>query len=412
VIDMRVAREQTAEVRAALGRKGSASAFDELMDADAVWRGAQAGVDTLRSRTRLKSRPTPEQLEEQGQIKEELKAAEQELGLLEERRTSLLLAVPNLPDPSAPDGMTEADAVVVREVGKVPEFGFTPRDHVDLGGFDLERGARLSGSRFVYRLGAAAQVELALYRFAIDRLLERGFTLVLPPVLVREEAMVGTGFLPTEEMNIYRLEGDELYLTGTSEVALAGFHLGEILPEGSLPLRYAGYSTCFRREAGAAGRDTKGIFRVHQFDKVEMFAFTTPDRSAEEHEAILEIEESIVRQLGVAYRVVNIAAGDLGPSAAKKYDIEAWIPSEGRYREITSCSNTTDYQSRRLKIRYRDEGRELAHPHTLNGTAMTARLLIALMETHQDADGRVAVPEVLRPFGAPVSITPPAGREP
>jgi seryl-tRNA synthetase len=228
---------------------------------------------------------------------------------------------------------------------------------------------------------------------------------------VREEAMVGTGFLPTEEMNIYRLDGDELYLTGTSEVALAGFHLGEILPEGSLPLRYAGYSTCFRREAGAAGRDTKGIFRVHQFDKVEMFSFTTPDRSAEEHEAILEIEESIVRQLGIAYRVVNIAAGDLGPSAAKKYDIEAWIPSEGRYREITSCSNTTDYQSRRLKIRFRDDGRELTHPHTLNGTAMTARLLIALMETYQDADGRVAVPEVLRPFGAPVSITPPAGRD-
>jgi seryl-tRNA synthetase len=228
-----------------------------------------------------------------------------------------------------------------------------------------------------------------------------GFEVLLPPVLVREDAMYGTGFLPTEEANLYRLDSDELYLTGTSEVALAAFHQGEILEEEQLPARYTGYSTCFRREAGAAGRDTRGIFRVHQFDKVEMFVYSTPEASQDEHERILGIEEELVVGLGLAYRVVCTAAGDLGPSAAKKYDIEAWIPSQGRYREITSCSNTTDYQARRLNIRYRDAGRQLRVAHTLNGTAMTARWLIALMETYQDCGGEVAVPEILWPHGAP-----------
>jgi len=299
----------------------------------------------------------------------------------------------------------------VRRVGETPRFSFEVRDHLALGGFDVERAVRLSGARFAYRIGAVALVELALYRYALDRLAAGGFVPVLPPVLVREEAMYGTGFLPTEEANLYRVEPDGLYLTGTSEVALAGLHLDEILDAGSLPLRYAGYSTCFRREAGAAGRDTRGIFRVHQFDKVEMFVYTTPERSGEEHEAILAVEEELVQGLGLAYRVVNTAAGDLGPSAAKKYDIEAFIPSQERYREITSCSNTTDYQARRLRVRYRDGG-ELRHPHTLNGTAMTARWLIALLESYQDVGGSVAIPEVLQRHGAPARVSPGEGPGP
>ena len=246
-----------------------------------------------------------------------------------------------------------------------------------------------------------ALLELALYRFALDRLVGKGFIPVLPPVLVREEAMYGTGFLPTDEVNIYKIERDELYLTGTSEVALASFHMGEELDE--LPRRYAGYSTNFRRESGAAGKDTRGMFRVHQFDKVEMFVFTEPERSSDEHEALLALEEELVQEVGLPYRVVNVAAGDLGASAAKKYDIEAWFPGQQRYREITSTSNTTDYQARRLGIRFRREGK-LEPVHTLNGTAMTARWLIALLENFQDEGGEIRVPEVLTQFGAPPKL--------
>ena len=303
-----------------------------------------------------------------------------------------------------PDGTAEEDAVEVRRVGDPPSFSFEPRDHLDLaaehGWIDLERAARVSGARFAYRVGEVALLELALYRFALDRLVGKGFIPVLPPVLVREEAMYGTGFLPTDEVNIYKIERDELYLTGTSEVALASFHMGEELDE--LPRRYAGYSTNFRRESGAAGKDTRGMFRVHQFDKVEMFVFTEPGRSSDEHEALLALEEELVQEVGLPYRVVNVAAGDLGASAAKKYDIEAWFPGQQRYREITSTSNTTDYQARRLGIRFRREGK-LEPVHTLNGTAMTARWLIALLENFQDEGGEIAVPEVLTGFGAPAT---------
>ena len=279
--------------------------------------------------------------------------------------------MPNPPDPSAPDGVTEDDAEEIRRVGEHPQFSFEPKDTWSSARIDMERAARISGSRFAYRVGDAALLELALYRFALDRVAAHGFIPVLPPVLVREEAMYGTGFFPTDEVNIYRIERDDLYLTGTSEVALAGFHAGEIL-DGTLPLRYAAFSTCFRREAGAAGKDTRGMFRVHQFDKVEMFVFCRPEDSPEEHERLLAIEEELVAELGLPYRVVNVAAGDLGASATKKYDIEAWFPSQQRYREITSTSNTTDFQARRLDIRYRGEG-GVEVPHTLNGTAVTAR---------------------------------------
>ena len=249
--------------------------------------------------------------------------------------------------------------------------------------------------------------EMALYRYVIDKLTSRGFLLVLPPILVGERAMYGTGFLPTEESNLYQLEKDDLYLTGTSEVALAGIHADERLEEAELPARYTAFTTNFRREAGAAGKDTKGMFRVHQFDKVEMFVYCLPEQSAETHEQLLSYEEEIAQELGLPYRVMNIAVGDLGAPAAKKYDIEAWFPVQQRYREITSCSNTTDYQARRLNIRFRRDGK-LELVHTLNGTGATARALLSIMENFQDEGGTVAVPEVLSRFGAPATIgTPP-----
>ncbi|MGD0439284.1 MAG: serine--tRNA ligase [Acidimicrobiales bacterium] len=418
MIDIRLAREHPEEFRRALARKGAAGDFENLLEVDGLWRELTTEVDELRRRTRPKGKPTEEERAALAVVSQELRRAESKLEELERRRSELLAALPNPPDDSAPDGYSDEDALELRKVGTPPQFSFAPRDHVELTsalgasggdgpgrpGFDLERGARVSGARFAYRRGGVALVELALYRYALDRLVAQGFEPVLPPVLVRESAMYGTGFLPTDEVNLYQVTSDGLYLTGTSEVALAALHQNETLSAGELPLRYAGYSTCFRREAGAAGRDTRGIFRVHQFDKVEMFFFARPERSREHHEEILAIEEEIVSGLGIAYRVVVTAAGDLGPSAAKKYDVEAWIPSQQRYREITSCSNTTDYQARRLNVRFRDEDGSLRFVHTLNGTAMTARFLIALLEANQDADGHVSVPEVLHPYGAPVRL--------
>ncbi len=415
MIDIRLAREQPGEFRRALARKGAAAAFDDWLAVDEGWRELTSKVDELRGRTRPKGKPTEDERALLVLLGQELHLLETELEVLGRERNELLAALPNPPDDSVPDGFADEDALELRRVGTPPQFAFPPRDHVELSatsaspggdhaarpGFDLERGARVAGARFAYRRGTVALVELALYRYALDRLVAIGFEPVLPPVLVREAAMYGTGFLPNDEANLYQVPTDGLYLTGTSEVALAALHQNEVLAAHELPLRYAGYSTCFRREAGAAGRDTRGIFRVHQFDKVEMFFFVDPERSQEYHEEILAIEEDLVGGLGIAYRVVVTAAGDLGPSAAKKYDLEAWIPSQERYREITSCSNTTDYQARRLNVRFRDGDGSLRFPHTLNGTAMTARFLIALIEANQDEAGRVAVPAVLHPYGAP-----------
>jgi seryl-tRNA synthetase len=407
VIDLKAARVDPDAFRSALVRKGdeAANVFDELIAADARWLELVPRVDELRSKTKLKGKPTPEQVEELKQVKVDLKALEDELADAERRRQELLDRVPNPPDVSAPDGFTEEDAVEIRQVGERPSFDFPTRDHVDLaqayGWLDLERAARVSGSRFVYRIGNVALLELALYRFALDRLAQKGFVPVLPPVLVREEAMYGTGFFPTDEVNIYAVERDDLYLVGTSEVSLAALHMREILDADTLPIRYAGFSTCFRREAGAAGKDTRGMFRVHQFDKVEMFVFTFPEASRDEHERLLEIEEELVQERQLPYRVVNIPAGELGASAVKKYDIEAWFPGQERWREITSTSNTTDYQARRLEVRYRRADTGPEHVHTLNGTAVTARAMIALMENFQDEGGSISVPEPLWDFGAP-----------
>jgi seryl-tRNA synthetase len=401
MIDWKAARADPETWRAALSRKGKAEEFDALLEADRQRRSLLPQIEELRGRQKLKGKPTPEQLEELKGLKARLQELDAELDGVEKQFQELLAVVPNPPDPSAPDGFTEEDAVELRRVGEPRELGFEPRDHLELGEIEMERGAKVSGSRFAYRVGATALIELALYRFALDRLVTKGFTPVLPPVLVREEAMYGTGFLPTDEVNIYRTERDDLYLTGTSEVALAAFHMGEELDVGSLPLHYAGFSTCFRREAGAAGTDTRGMLRVHQFDKVEMFVFCLPESSPEQHDYLLSVEEELVGELGIPYRVVNIAAGDLGASATKKYDLEAWFPSQQRYREITSTSNTTDYQARRLGVRYRRDDGSLEPVHTLNGTAATARFLLAIMENFQDEGGSYAVPEVLEQFGAP-----------
>ena len=401
MIDVRAARADPDTWRAALARKGAAELFDEFLVADERWRAVNTRVDELRAARKPagKGKPEPDEIARLNRLKEELKQAESELNEAAAAREELLARIPNPPDPEAPDGFTEDDAVEIRRSGDPPKLEFEPRDHLELAEIDMERGAKVSGARFAYRLGDAALAELALYRFALDRLTRRGFTPVLPPVLVREAAMYGTGFLPTDEVNIYRVERDDLYLTGTSEVALAAMHMEEELDAESLPLQYAGYSTCFRREAGAAGKDTRGMFRVHQFDKVEMFVFCVPEESAEKHEFLLSVEEELVQELEVPYRIVNVAAGDLGASATKKYDIEAWFPSQERYREITSTSNTTDFQARRLGARYRTEG-GLEPVHTLNGTAVTARVLLAIMENFQDAGGAWEVPAVLKEFGA------------
>jgi seryl-tRNA synthetase len=377
-----------------------------VLELDERWRTIRTELEELQAEQNRASRgrkgpPTPDEREQLAALAAQgRQLSDQESAIAAEREASLA-SLPNLPADESPDEDT-----VLKEVG---EAGKTGRDHLELAGdrIDMERAARLSGSRFAYLRGELVMVELALVRYAFERLSAHGFEPVIPPVLVRERAMFGTGFLPDTEQQIYALPGDGLYLTGTSEVALASLHDREIVPAEALPVRYAGFSTCFRREAGAAGKDTRGIFRVHQFDKVEMFSFVLPDESPGEHERLLAIEESICQELAIPYRVVAIAVDDLGASAAKKYDIEAWLPGQDRYRELTSCSNTTDYQARRLDIRYRPAEGRPATLHTLNGTAVAVgRTLIALLENGQRDDGSVALPPALVPFGAPEVLAP------
>jgi seryl-tRNA synthetase len=344
------------------------------------------------------------------QVSAEAKELASELTEVEAARDELAATLPNLPHPDAPEG-GEDDAVVLREVGERPDLGFTVRDHLELAEphrwIDMEKAAEASGARFAYLLGDLVLVELALIRLAVETVRAEGFEPVVPPVLVREKALYGTGFFPAEREMIYRTdERDDLYLVGTSEVSLAQLHAGEILEADALPRRYAGISTCFRREAGAAGKDTRGIFRVHQFDKVEMFSFVEPDASESEHERILAIEESMMAALELPYRVVDIPLGDLGAPASRKFDIEVWIPSQERYRELTSCSNTTDYQARRIDARYRPAAEASPRPvHTLNGTAVAVgRTLIALMENGQREDGTIELPRALVDAGAPATL--------
>jgi seryl-tRNA synthetase len=398
VIDLRAARAEPDRLRPGIARKGGAEAFEELLAADEQRRELIPRVDELRSRQKLKGKPTPEQVEELKRVKEDLRALEEQLGAADERVDELLRKVPNPAHESVPDEVTDdAEGDIVRVVGEPPRIEH-PKDHLELGRFEMERAARLSGSRFGYIVGDTARLALALYRWALDRVVAQGFTPVVPPVLVREEAMYGTGFFPAERFEIYEVADESLYLTGTSEVALAGLHMTEIIERDELPLRYTAFSANFRREAGAAGRDTRGMFRVHQFNKVEMFSYVLPEESWDEHERLLAAEESLAAELGLPYRVVNIAASELSAAAAKRYDIEAWFPSQERYRELTSASNTTDYQSRRLGIRYRGD-RGTDHVHTLNGTAVTDRWALAVLENFQGE-----VPDVLQEFGAPARV--------
>jgi seryl-tRNA synthetase len=398
VIDLRAARAEPDAYRAALARKGAADAFDSLLAADERWRALIPEVDELRSRTKLKGKPSPEELDVLQHVKEDLKRREAELAEAEAERDRLALLVPNPPADSVPEGDTEADFVEVRRGPEPPRLE-NPAEHTDIGRFDMERAARISGSRFGFWIGDAALLALALYRFGLDRLVAKGFVPVLPPVLVREEALVGTGWLPSDDPNVYEIESEGLYLAGTAEIPLGGLHQGEILAADELPLRYVGFSPCFRSEAGAAGRDTHGMFRVHQFNKVEQFAFTLPEESWDEHERLLANTEELVVELELPYRVVVLPTGDMSKASAKTYDVEIWFPCQDRYRETASISNTTDFQARRLGTRYRGErGPEIVH--TLNGTAVVDRMALAILENFQGS-----VPDVLRDFGAPAEVT-------
>jgi seryl-tRNA synthetase len=397
MIDLRAARSDPDRFRTALARKGAADEFDELLTADERWRELVPQVDDLRGRQKLKGKPTPDQVEELKQVKEDLRRLEEELGAAEADRDRLALLLPNLPDDSVPDGDKEEDAAEIRRVGEPPDLP-DPREHTEIGRFDMERAARLSGSRFGYLIGDTALLAFALYHFALDRIAAKGFTPVLPPVLVREQALVGTGHFPADEQSVYAIPADNLYLSGTAEIPLSSLHAGEILTGDELPLRYVAFSPCFRREAGAAGRDTRGMFRVHQFNKVEQFSFTRPEVSWDELELLLANAEELVRELGLAYRVVVLPAGDMSAASAKTYDIELWFPFQERYREVASISNTTDFQARRLNVRARVDD-SIGPVHLLNGTAVTDRYVLAILENFGGE-----VPEALRAYGAPERI--------
>jgi seryl-tRNA synthetase len=419
MLDLKLIRAERDRVGANVARRGGGADLDGLLGVDEQARALRVRVEETRAeRARLskgvgearRSGVDSADLETAARgLGEELSRQEDELRRLEGQRDTLLAALPNLAEDAAPDG-GEDDAVELRRVGDPPAFAFPVRDHLDIGVaagiIDMEAAARVSGARFAYLLGPLVRVQMALVSLALDRVEEAGFTPVIPPVLVREEAMYGTGFFPTDRASIYETAEDDLYLVGTSEVPLAGLHGDQILREDQLPLRYGGVSTCFRREAGAAGRDTRGIFRVHQFDKVEMFSFVLPEDSAEEHQRILAVQEGILSDIEVPYRVIDIAVGDLGAPAARKFDCEAWMPAQAAYREVTSCSNCTDYQARRLKTRVkRASGTEIVH--TLNGTAVAVgRTIIAILENHQREDGSVALPAALVSRGAPAEIRP------
>jgi seryl-tRNA synthetase len=410
MIDLKLLRNDPERFRASLGRKRyRGEDLDAVLERDAAIRRLRSEIEEMRAARNTASKKIPKAAEgeretllaEMKKLAASLKEGEPELRRREEELQEALQLIPNPPDPSAPDGAGEEENAVVKTVGEPRTFAFPPLDHLDLGEergwIDVKRAARAAGTRFAYLLGELVDLEMALVRFALDTLQEEGFRPVVPPILVREAAMYGTGFFPADRNEIYKIEGEDAYLVGTSEVSLAALHMDEIL-EGDLPRRYAGFSTCLRKEAGSYGKDTRGIFRVHQFDKVEMFSFCAPEESGAEHEAMLAVEEKILQALEIPYRVVNVCTGDLGAPAAKKYDLEAWMPGQSAYREVTSCSNCTDFQARRLGVRHRgSDGLRLLH--TLNGTAVAVgRTIIALLENHQEEDRTVRLPSSLRPY--------------
>jgi seryl-tRNA synthetase len=417
VIDLRLLREDLDAVKSAYARRGGVDGLDEVVQLDSRYRDLLAEVERLRAEQNRASKaigqaPADQRdkaIAEAKKLADATKNLEPQLEQVAADLNEAAARLPNLPHESVPEGKSEEDNVVEREVGDRRDFDFQPKDHVALGEalglFDSERAAKTSGSRFVYLMKHAVVLELALVRFAIDKLTPKGFVPVVTPVLVREHAMFGTGFLPTEEHEFYRSERDDLYLIGTSEVALAAMHSDELINENDLPVRYAGFSTCFRREAGTYGKETKGLVRVHQFDKVEQFSFSHPDRSWDEYDEIRANQEEILQSLEIPYRVVVMCAGDLGASAAKKVDLEAWLPGAERFMEVTSATNATDYQSRRLQIRTKTKAGN-RYLHMLNGTACAVgRTIVALLENHQRADGSITIPEALQPYTGFEEIT-------
>lgn len=419
MIDARALDENFDVYAAALARRNvTREQLTALRELETKRREAVHALNELRAQQRAASQQIstaspderPAMIDAAQTLKTAVADAETELATLETAHHDAFARLPNLAHPDAPDG-EEGDGVVVRTFGTKPSFTFTPKDHVELleaaDALDLARGAKVSGARFAYLKNDAALLEFALVRYAIDVAMEHGHIPVIPPVLVREDAMYGTGFLPTDEQQLFRTRDDDLYLVGTSEVPLAGLHMDEVLDATALPLRYVAYSPCFRREAGAHGKDTRGILRVHQFEKVELFSLVHPDDADQEHERILSIEETIFSGLGIHAQIVDIPVGDLGSSAARKFDVEAWLPGQDAYREVTSCSNTTDYQARRLRTRMKQADGPNILVHTLNGTALAVqRAIIAVVEQHQREDGTVAVPEALKPYlGRDVLLT-------
>ncbi|MFE1749788.1 serine--tRNA ligase [Streptomyces anandii] len=413
MIDLRLLREDPDRVRASQRARGEDVALvDSLLSADERRRSSGVRFDELRAEQKALGKLIPkasgdekaELLKKAGQLAADVKAADAERDEADARTQELLLQLGNLVHPDVPVG-GEEDFATLETHGEIRDFaaeGFEPKDHLELGqllgAIDVERGAKVSGSRFYFLTGVGALLELALVNAAIAQATAAGFTPMLTPALVRPQSMAGTGFLGQAAQDVYHLDKDDLYLVGTSEVPLAAYHMDEIIDAERLPLRYAGFSPCFRREAGSHGKDTRGIFRVHQFDKVEMFSYVTPEESQDEHRRLLEWEKQWLTSLGLPFRVIDVATGDLGSSASRKFDCEAWIPTQGKYRELTSTSDCTEYQSRRLSIRVR-EGKTVRPLATLNGTLCAVpRTIVAILENHQQADGSVRVPEVLRPY--------------
>jgi seryl-tRNA synthetase len=419
VIDPRTLRDDPEAVRASQRARGEdEGVVDKLLSLDSRRRSSIAAADKLRNEQKILGKQIPKAPPEEKQqllvtakeLSAQVKAAEAEQTTASEEFDQLYRTLPNLVHPDAPVG-GEDDFTVLKHVGEPTKFDFTPRDHLDLlealGGVDMERGAKVSGSRFYFLTGVGAQLQLGLLNMAIAQALENGFTPMITPSLVRPEIMAGTGFLGQHSSEIYHLEEDDLYLVGTSEVPLAGFHADEILDLKDDAKRYAGWSSCYRREAGSYGKDTRGIIRVHQFDKVEMFVYTKPADAEAEHARLLGWEEQMLAKIEVPYRVIDTATGDLGTSAHRKFDCEAWVPSQEAYRELTSTSNCTTFQARRLSVRYRGENGKPLIAATLNGTLATTRWIVAIIENHQQEDGSVRVPEALRPFlGGKEVLTP------
>jgi seryl-tRNA synthetase len=410
MIDINLLRENPEAIKASQRARGrNDQLVDKAAEADAKRRKAQAELESLRAEQNAHSKlvstaPTEEKsalvTAAQG-LAGKVKAANESANLAAEELDKIIWQIENIVLEGVPAG-GDKDFVVVKEVGQKPAFDFEPKDHVALGELldviDIERGAKISGSRFYFLKGMGARLELALMNLALDKATKAGFTALITPTLVRPEIMAGTGFLGEHADEIYYLPADELYLTGTSEVALAGYHRDEIIELADGPLRYAGWSTCYRREAGSHGKDTRGILRVHQFNKLEMFSYIAPEQAEAEHQKLLAFQEEMLQACELPYRVIDTAAGDLGSSAARKYDAEAWVPTQGDYRELTSTSNCTTYQARRLNVRYRTEDGKTATAATLNGTLATTRWLVAILENHQQADGSVKIPTALRPY--------------